>query len=112
MSDTVIGDDATIKSADTPGAASREWRKGWPVVVAGFFGFVLLSLGNMSMGAFMIPVTTDLHWTHSQFSAGLIVYAPIGVIMGPLVGMMIDKWGVRPVVVVGSLLVGITFSLF
>jgi len=113
MSDSsAVSGDMAVNVEQARGAGLREWRKGWPVVFAGFFGFVLLSLGNMSMGAFMIPVTTDLHWTHSQFSAGLIVYAPIGVIMGPLVGMMIDRWGVRPVVVVGSLLVGITFSLF
>ena len=113
MSDgTVIGGDMALKSPDSRGAATREWRAGWPVVLAGFFGFVLLSLGNMSMGAFMTPVTTDLHWTRSQFSAGLSAYALVGVVMGPLVGTLVDKWGVRLVAVTGSLLVGVTFALF
>lgn len=94
------------------GAAWREWRQGWPVVFAGFAGFFLLSLGNMSMGAFMLPVSDALHWTKSQYTAGLFTYAPVGFIMGPLVGALIDKWGVRPVVVVGSLLVAASFSLF
>ncbi len=99
-------------AAGSPGAALREWRAGWPVVVAGFFGFVLLSLGNMSVGAFMKPVTTDLHWTRSDFSIGLSVYAFVGIVMGPVVGALVDKWGVRLVAVIGSLLVGITFALF
>jgi MFS family permease len=111
MSGTMAGG-MTLKSADSRGAALREWREGWPVILAGFAGFFLLSLGNLSMGAFMIPVTTDLHWSHSQYTSGLFTYAPAGIVMGPLVGALIDKWGVRPIVVIGSLLVAVTFSLF
>jgi MFS family permease len=94
------------------GEALREWREGWPVVFAGVGGLILLSIGNMSMGAFMAPVTADLHWTKGQFSLGLSAYALVGIVMGPLVGMLVDKWGVRLVAVTGSLLVGLTFSLF
>ncbi len=112
MSGTTAGGSMTLNSADSRGAVLREWRKGWPIVLAGFAGFFLLSLGNMSMGAFMIPVTTDLHWSHSQFTSGLFTYAPVGIIMSPIVGALIDKWGVRPIVVIGSLLVALTFSLF
>src|SRR5882757_9002688 len=113
MSDSsALDGSATTLSPPSRGAALQEWRGGWPVVVAGFFGFVLLSLGNMSVGAFMKPVTTDLHWTRSDFSIGLSVYAFVGVVMGPVVGALVDKWGVRLVAVIGSLLVGVTFALF
>ena len=112
MGDTVIGGDTTLKSADTRGQALREWREGWPVVFAGFFGFVLLSLGNMSLGAFMLPVTTELHWSRGDYSSGLFPYAIVGIVMGPLVGLMVDKLGVRLVAMIGSLLAGGTFALF
>ena len=51
--------------------ALEEWRSGWPVVLAGVFGFALLSLGSTSMGAFLASVTKDLGFSRSQFSAGL-----------------------------------------
>jgi MFS family permease len=95
-----------------PGQALREWRSGWPVVLAGLFGFALLSLGSTSMGAFMASVTADLHFSRSQFSAGLSAYALVGIVLGPLVGMLIDKVGVRVVAISGALLVGLAYSLF
>jgi MFS family permease len=94
------------------GEAAREWRRGWPVVLAGVFGFALLTLGNATMGAFMAPVTSDLGFNRSQFSAGLSAYALVGIVMGPLVGILIDKLGVRAVAISGALLVGVTYSLF
>ena len=98
--------------AQSAGAALREWQAGWAVVLAGMFGFALLSLGSTSMGAFMAPVTASLGFSRSQFSAGLSAYALVGIVMGPLVGVLIDKFGERTVAITGSLLVGLTFSLF
>lgn len=100
----------TVPSA--PGAALREWQAGWPVVFAGVFGFALLSLGSTSMGAFMAPVTASLGFSRSEFSAGLTAYALVGIVGAPLVGVLIDRWGERAVAIAGSLLAGLTFSLF
>ena len=36
-----------------PSAAAQDWRRGWPVVLAGACGYMLISLGMLSMGAFM-----------------------------------------------------------
>lgn len=91
---------------------ASEWRNGWPVVLAGFFGYILLSLGSLSMGAFMLPMERAFHWTRSEYSIGLSAYAIVGVIFSPLVGYLVDKWGVRAVAVMGSMLTGVAFSLF
>jgi MFS family permease len=91
---------------------SQDWRRGWPVVVAGLFGYMMVSLGMMSMGAFMGPVQRAFHWTRSEYSSGLSVYAVVGVLLAPLVGMLIDWRGPRLVAVAGALLAGVTFSLF
>lgn len=95
-----------------PPLALEEWRSGWPVVLAGVFGFALLSLGSTSTGAFLESVTADLGFNRGQFSAGLTPYALVGIPMAPLVGVLIDKLGVRAIAVTGSLLVGLTFCLF
>jgi MFS family permease len=95
-----------------PGAIAQDWRGGWPVVAAGACGYMLISLGMLSMGAFMGPVQAAFHWSRSQFSLGLSVYAVVGVVLAPLVGLLIDWRGPRIVGVVGSLLAGLTFALF
>lgn len=92
--------------------ALEEWRSGWPVVLAGVFGFALLSLGSTSMGAFLAPVTAALGFSRGEFSAGLTAYALVGIPMAPLVGALIDRLGVRAIAVTGSLLVGLGYCLF
>jgi len=104
-------------TASNAGASSwadqlREWQANWPVVLSGVFGFALLSLGSASMGAFLAPVTASLGFSRSEFSAGLTAYALVGIVGAPLVGILINKWGVRAVAITGSLLVGLTYSLF
>lgn len=93
-------------------SALLEWRGGWAVVVAGLFGNMLLNVGFMSMGTFMSPLENAFGWSRAEISSGFGLYAIAGIILSPLVGILIDKWGVARVAVPGSLLVGVTFSLF
>lgn len=95
-----------------PSAAGQDWQRGWPVVLAGASGYMLISLGMLSMGAFMGPVQEALHWSRSQFSSGLSVYAVVGVVLAAPIGALIDRHGPRIVGTIGSLLVGLTFALF
>ena len=96
----------------TPNAAVQDWRRGWPVVLAGACGYMLISLGMLSLGAFMEPMQAALHWNRSEFSSGLSAYAVVGVVLAPPIGALIDRHGPRIVGTVGSLLVGLTFALF
>ena len=94
------------------GAAVQEWRAGWRVIVASLYGYILVSIGMMSMGAFMAPMQQAFHWNRSEFSIGLTALAVVGVIFAPLTGIMIDRYGPRVVAAVGSLMVGGSFALF
>ncbi len=93
-------------------AAVEEWRVGWRVIVASLYGYILVSIGMMSMGAFMAPMQQAFHWNRSEFSIGLTALAIIGVIFAPLTGIMIDRYGPRLVATLGSLMVGGSFALF
>ena len=64
-------DGAAVAPSARPGsrsAALEEWRRGWPVVLAGLFGCMLISLGQMSIGAFMAPMRSAFGWSASEFS--------------------------------------------
>jgi MFS family permease len=94
------------------GAAAREWREGWPVILAGVFGYMLVSIGMMSMGTFMAPIQAEYGWSRGVISAGFSIYAIVGIPLAPVVGILVDRFGARLLSVTGSLLVGLTFALF
>src|SRR5579862_1946235 len=85
------------------GRALGEWRDGWPAVVAGLFGFMLMSLVTMSMGAFMQPMQAAFGWSRSQFSLGFTIQMLPGLALPPLIGLLIDHWGPRLVAVAGAI---------
>jgi predicted MFS family arabinose efflux permease len=93
------------------GTAAQEWRKGWPVVLAGMFGNGLLSMGYMSMGTFMAPLETAFHWTRTDVALGFAVY-PFSAVLAPFVGMLLDARGARNVGIIGAIMSGLAFSLF
>jgi MFS family permease len=101
-------------SAAAPGAtgtALREWAHGWPVVVAGLFGFILANATTHTMGAFMAPIQEAFGWNRAEYSLGYSVHMLPGFLVPPLVGVMIDRYGPRWVAVFGALAFGVTFSL-
>src|SRR3954469_5018641 len=95
-----------------PSAAVQDWQRGWPVVLAGACGYMLISVGMLSLGAFMEPVQAALHWSRSEFSSGLTAMAIVGVLLPAPVGALIDRRGPRIVGTVGCLLAGASFALF
>ena len=46
---------------------------------------------------FMVPVTTELHWSRGMFSSSLLASALVSPIMTPLFGNLIDRYGIRRV---------------
>jgi predicted MFS family arabinose efflux permease len=85
-------------STDTP---ASEWRKGWRVVVAGAACFGTgPSMFLITAGLFVNPMQTELGWSKSA----LTLSAPITLLMGlvaPAAGALTDRWGGRPVAILG-----------
>ncbi len=92
--------------------ASQEWRAGWRVVVACMGGMTLLGLGFLTIPTFYAPLEHEFHWTRGQFSSAFLVYAGASVLLAPLVGRVLDRWGVRRIALPGCVLVGIAWALF
>ncbi len=72
-------------------------RKDWPLILAAALGFSVSSIHFYSFGLFMEPLEQEFGWSRSQISGTLMIISTIGVLSGPLVGMMIDRWGSRRV---------------
>ncbi|WP_174297780.1 MFS transporter [Sphingomonas bacterium] len=57
---------------------------------------------NGTFGIFLGPVTYALGWSRTQFSAVLLVMAIVGVGGYPIAGRLADRYGVRPVALIGN----------
>jgi MFS family permease len=57
---------------------------------------------NGTFGIFLVPVTHALGWSRSEFSFVLLIMAIVGVVGYPVAGHLADRYGVRPVALIGN----------
>lgn len=98
--------------ASDKSAAAREWRAHWALVLAAFVGFSFHSLTTYSAGLFMQPLSAAFGWTRAQATAGLSIAAIASIPLGPVIGAIIDRWGVRVPAIIGLFLTGCAVGLF
>ena len=65
----------------------------------------MLIIGPMSM--LMLPMTEGFGWSRSQFSFSTAAVMWAGALAAPVLGRLIDRRGVRPVVLTGAFSVGL-----
>src|SRR5262249_9156451 len=85
-------------------ATTSEWRIHWPVVAVGFVGVTPATGHIYSLGGMIGPGERELGWTRAQISSGLTIQSTRGRLMGPLVGMCIDRFGPRRIAIAGCAL--------
>jgi MFS transporter, OFA family, oxalate/formate antiporter len=80
---------------------------GWYVVgVALVAQFVAVGTQTYASTVFLKPMTQDLHWTRSEFSAVQTVSTFVMGIVGFVIGAMIDRRGPRPLMLIGGIVCG------
>ena len=79
------------------------FRNRWWVVFASVCGLLVGSgaINVFAFGVFLKPVTQDLHVGREFFSSGLILNSTLSALSTLPLGWMLDRWGVRRVMVVG-----------
>lgn len=84
---------------------------GWRVLVASLVGvtFGLSALPFYTLGLFAGPVADDLSWTRADVQSGLLFSMIATVIVAPLTGWGIDRFGARAVALFGQ--VGLAIGL-
>jgi MFS family permease len=75
------------------------FRNPWWVVFGATLGMVV---GNtpitlFTFGLFLKPVTTEFGWRRSTFAGAIFVSQAVGAVSMPLIGRLIDRWGIRRV---------------
>lgn len=86
-----------------PGLDSK---RAWIVVFAGFIGaFVTFGI-TYCFGVFLKPIALEFHASHTAMSALFSTITVLSFFAAPLTGEIADRYGPRPVVAVGALLLG------
>lgn len=81
---------------------AARWYFGWNIVAAAAFLTLLSSGMRLSFGPFFLPMAHDLGFSRSLLASivavGMLAY---GLAM-PLAGLLIARWGTRPVLLLGT----------
>ncbi|VWX48820.1 MFS transporter [Novosphingobium sp. 9U] len=97
-------------SSAAPGEVAAEWRRGWLLVLGGMAGMSLSGLAPYSLGLFMQPLSQSLGWSHGMVASALTVISVFGILLTPLVGSLIDRFGPRAVALPGVVLNSAAFA--
>ena len=67
-------------------------------------------IGWAAFPVFIKPLEREFHWTLTQINGGVAVWAAMTGVVSPVLGILIDKFGVRRIMLAGVLMGGICFA--
>lgn len=96
-------DEATTSEQTTAGSAPPRVFYGWLIVLGAVVGQYAAMAGRGQVnGVFLDPMIADLGWTRSEFTLASSSAFVIGGFAGLVIGPMVDKYGPRPLMLVGA----------
>jgi MFS family permease len=85
---------------------------GWWIVGASFLVLlVTVGVGLYAPPVFLVPLQNHFGWSRAALAGGAAVGALTAGLIGPLVGVLIDRYGARKVMTFGALLMAAGFGL-
>lgn len=84
--------------------AREEWRAGWPIAIIGTVGMAGGSIIPAAAGVFMVPFSERFGWSRASYSSGLTAMLLVAVVLMPVMGRLIDRFGSRPLALTGVFL--------
>jgi MFS family permease len=87
----------------TEAVAAKPSLRGWGIVWACMIGMIVSGnpIGFSTSSLFLKPVTQELGWSRSDYFLAISVSTLFGAAFAPFVGRMVDRWGVRRVLLPG-----------
>jgi sugar phosphate permease len=86
---------------------------GWWIVGSGVGIQMLISgLLNQAYGAYVVTLQAQFGWSKTAFSVAYAIQQAESGLLGPIQGLLIDRWGPRNVIRLGIVILGAGFILF
>ncbi len=85
---------------------------GWVIVVVVFIAeFTTSGLGGSTLGLFFVPMQRDLGWSLTSLSGAVTAQAIAAMATAPLIGLALDRYGARLVMLIGAISAGVGLIL-
>lgn len=84
---------------------------GWVIVAAGFCAQMISSLSMQGLATYMTPLRDEFGWSTGEMALGRSVQTA-DTLLGPISGVLVDRFGARLMMVAGTLVYLIAFSIF
>lgn len=96
-----------------PIKVNGELRRGWLLILSACTGVICSSivLPYYSIGALVVPVTTEFGWSRAQFQAAILLSSGLGALTAPVVGWLSDRYGSRRVALPGLIGLSVGFLI-
>jgi predicted MFS family arabinose efflux permease len=78
-----------------PKEARHEWRSAWPIVAVSTAGYGIAAVHIHSLGVLVRPIEAEFGWGRAEITGALLPYSIATVVFAPLIGHLIDRFGVR-----------------
>lgn len=90
--------------------AGEEWGAHWPKVLAGMAGMAFYAMLTYHFGLFIQPLQAEFGWDRANISLGLTIYTGTAFLLGPAIGVALDRWGTRRIGVAGTALTALAVA--
>ncbi len=81
----------------------------WLVLVTFIFLFLAIGCGSFAFSLFVTPLQEALGWGRGQIMAGFTIFFVTMGLVSPLVGRFVDRYGARPIIPLGAVVMGLGF---
>lgn len=95
-------------------AVTLKWPRlyyGWVIVVLTFMINITTGLLPPVFGLFVLSMQKDLGWDRATLVVATSIATLLGMVLRPVAGMLIDKYGERPLMVCAGTIGGIAIAL-
>lgn len=100
--------DSSVGSKSEP----QESARGWLVVIGAMLGVAvgLSPVPFYTIGMFAPVLSETFGWSFASMMAALTIQSGVGVVTAPVAGMLIDRYGARPVAMISLVLFGLGYA--
>lgn len=84
---------------------------GWVIVAAGFCAQMISSLSMQGLATYMTPLRDEFGWSTGEMALGRSVQTA-DTLLGPISGVLVDRFGARMMMVAGTVVYLIAFTIF